>query len=365
LDSHIPVPPAANDHFGATAIDASQDSQGAELENPLLVYSLSGQLDQLRARAVAAKPILGEVALAGQSTVWYAEPNTGKTLLALRLLADSIALERVDPNRTFYVNMDDSSEGLFQKGAIAEQYKFHMIAGGENDFQPQLLIGKMLYMAQKKCAKGCVILIDTLKKLVDLMQKTHCTEFGAVVRAFTQAGGTVIALAHTNKNKSATGKAVHGGTADIMQDFDCAYLMTASKGADASVVVKFENSKKRGDVALEVSYSYSDIKGVSYEDRFASVTVLGEEEAVQNKFVAQLLSDEKAIESLKAFISAGTTAKKELMEEVSRVTQLGRDRVGGVIDRYCGNDESKHFWSMTKGAHGVHTYKLLPKYDVF
>ncbi len=338
----------------------SSSSFTEETEQTLLhTYSLRGQTDSLRERSIASQPVLGQVALKGQSTVFYAAPNTGKTLLTLNLLVQAIEAGIVIPNLVFYVNMDDSSEGLLEKALIAEKHGFHMLAGGENNFEPGMLTEKMHQMASNNSARGCFIVIDTLKKLVDLMQKNDCTQFGKIIRSFTQAGGTVIALAHTNKHASMSGKAVHGGTADIIQDFDCSYVMSSNRNSDDTVVVKFENNKKRGNVMQECNYSYSDKKGISYEERFQSVRLMDQAEVAEKNFLDQKTTDSEAIQSITKHIGNSSISKRDLMQKVCRDTGLSRDKVSKIIDRYAGQEEGKHLWSVTRGAHGIHSYKIL------
>lgn len=61
-----------------------------EMRTPLSAFSLRGQATKFEEKMVSAVPVLGDLCLAGQSTVWYAAPNAGKTLIALRLLFDAI-----------------------------------------------------------------------------------------------------------------------------------------------------------------------------------------------------------------------------------------------------------------------------------
>ena len=57
-----------------------------ETPNALDQYSLKGSSSELEKNVVPASFFLGEIALTGQSTVIYAAPNTGKTLLGLNLM---------------------------------------------------------------------------------------------------------------------------------------------------------------------------------------------------------------------------------------------------------------------------------------
>ena len=73
--------------------------------DPFAQYSLTGQSEALKAKLQDQKPALGPIALTGQATAIYAPPNTGKTLIALSLLADSISNGHIDPAKVYYFNM--------------------------------------------------------------------------------------------------------------------------------------------------------------------------------------------------------------------------------------------------------------------
>jgi hypothetical protein len=77
----------------------------------------------------------------------------------------------------------------------------------------------------EKQARGKIIILDTLKKFTSLMDKKSCANFGIKIREFISHGGTIIALAHTNKNRSDDGKLIFEGTGDITNDVDCYYTI--------------------------------------------------------------------------------------------------------------------------------------------
>ena len=110
---------------------------------------------------------------------------------------------------------------------------------------------------QEDQARNIILVLDTLKKFVNLMDKTEGTKFGKVARQFTQAGGTLIGLAHTNKHRDEEGKSVYSGTTDIADDCYCVYLVELldDNRVSGKRVIQFRN-EKRGDVALEKSFSY-------------------------------------------------------------------------------------------------------------
>ena len=67
-------------------------------------FSLSGQSQAMRAKMLADIYVLNRIAILGQATVIYAKPNTGKTLLVLWLLIESVKANRISGDNIFYIN---------------------------------------------------------------------------------------------------------------------------------------------------------------------------------------------------------------------------------------------------------------------
>lgn len=104
--------------------------QRSPRDHPLRRFSLLGKADQLEARAADTKPLLGSFIMDGQATMIYAAPNTGKTLIVLHLLLAAIEQGLIDPDRVFYVNADDGSQGLAVKARLLQDVGAHMLAPG-------------------------------------------------------------------------------------------------------------------------------------------------------------------------------------------------------------------------------------------
>ena len=143
--------------------------------------------------------VLKNIAIMGQWTTIYGAPNSGKTLIANWLLKEAILSNEVDGEMVFYINADDNFRGLVEKIELAELWGMHMIAPNHNGFMISQFSEIMAKMADDGSARGAVIVLDTLKKFTDLMDKRMSTDFGIIARGFVSAGGTLIALAHTNK----------------------------------------------------------------------------------------------------------------------------------------------------------------------
>ncbi|MDD2844651.1 MAG: PriCT-2 domain-containing protein [Rhodoferax sp.] len=344
---------SANAPDQATTLDALG-------EHPLGRHSLRGHLALVAKQLVDQVFVMDRVALQGQATVFYAAPNTGKTLLALHFLMQSIEQKRVDPSKVYYVNVDDTSRGLHEKLRIAEEYSFHMLTEGYRDFKASGLMSSLSKLTETDQAKGVIVILDTLKKFTDLMDKSISSRFTKIVRAFVLKGGTVVALAHTNKNPGANGKRVQSGTSDIVDDFDCAYLVDAvQQQSDRLKVVEFSNIKRRGDVAIDAAYSYAEEKGLSYEAILMSVQKVDPLQLQTSKHDAQVQSDATYIEAIKACIAEGISTKMMMVQAAAEKVNSSKKSILKVLEHYTGEDSSIHHWKYAVGNRGAQMFVLL------
>lgn len=332
-----------------------------EIVHPLVKFSLRGKHEQLVTQKLAQVHVMQGVALLGESTVLYAEHNTGKTLITFALLIEAIQSGRVQADKVYYINVDDSFNGAVDKLGFAQKYGFHYLARDQEGFSVASFRVAMLEMIETGTANGTVLVLDTLKKFVDLMDKTQSSKFADLVRSFVSKGGTVIALAHTNKNRGADGRPQYGGTSDIISDFDCAHIMSATEaeGQPGVKLVEFRNEKARGPVDKYVYCTYPGDPKVPYAEKLAGVRLVPEEELAEIKRKAQVARDAYAIEAITTCLSAGPFAKMDLIKKVRDLTGLSRSAIASVLDTYLGTDKERHLWSVRVVARGAKMYSLL------
>lgn len=330
------------------------------VSNPLRKFSLLGHGLEVAARAQNQTPLLGSICLAGQASIWFAEPNTGKTLMCLKLLIDAIGEKLIEPTNVYYVNVDDSSSGLSTKLNILQEYGVHVLAEGYRGFRAQDLVHDIERMITQNLAKGQFIILDTLKKFVSVIDKKASSHFADLLRRFVLKGGTVLCLAHTNKRRNAEGKPIYGGTSDFVDDFDCSYIIS-SVTPDASPnerTIMFDCNKRRGDVAQRVYYTYGIEDGLSYEAMLASVRP-----ADPDRFNATdadaAPSDTDLIEAVKGHLQHGVTTKMKLAAGVAKMARTSQRAALRVIDKYTGNDPAFHHWDYDVQARGAKVFVLL------
>ncbi len=328
-------------------------------KNSLDKYSLKGKSEDIAKQTLTQMLILGELAILGQLTVFFAAPSTGKTLLTLWMLIEAIKKGLIDPSRIYYVNVDDTGNGLSEKLSLADEYGFHILAEGYEKFDASMLLHLINDLIEKDQARGVVIILDTLKKFTNLMDKNNASNFTKVARRFSTKGGTIIALAHTNKNLSQDGKAIPTGTSDIRDDFDCAYILSQVSSEAGCRVVQFENIKRRGNVALAAAYSYTIEQDVSYNEILLTIQSVSDMEIAPIKQAAAIKSDCEVISAVTSCINEGINTKMKLADDVSVRSNISKRSALKIIEKYTGNDPVLHRWMFKVCERGAKVFVLL------
>lgn len=315
--------------------------------------------------------VIDKIALEGQITIIFAAPNTGKTLLTLKLLIDSVVAGRIEGKQVYYLNCDDTLRGITTKTEICQPYGINMLASGFNGFKNTHLISMLDMMAREDSAKGKILILDTLKKFSDLMNKTESSHFNEAMRAFVSKGGTVIALGHVNKARDADGKVIHQGTTDSVDDADCAYTLDViNQNEDSFQGIKisnrtiiFENFKARGDNIDKISYTYQKRAGGSYEEILNSIKLvddrLAEVAEKQGRITAKLEDHANEIELIFDAIDSGNNTTETIIKFLM-ADGISRARAKKVLQEHSGGNLSEgHRWQKEKGEKNQRIFKRL------
>lgn len=327
-------------------------------------FSLNGNSKEMRKKMLSDVFVLLHIALLGQCTIIYAKPNTGKTLLTLYLLIQAIIAETINAADIFYINADDTYKGLIEKLELAEQHGFNMLSPGHNGFEAKKLSDYLAQLVVNDDARGKVIILDTAKKFTDLMDKKTGSKFMESAREFVSHGGTLILLAHTNKNRDAEGKVVFGGTSDLVDDADCAYTLDEVNVAGDVKTVLFENLKSRGDCAKEAGFLYSIAAGQSYFERLESVKPLDEKQATIAKLardaVEKTEEDKAVIDAIIEALTPHDLLKTDLVDMAHKSSGISKARINKVLAEYAGNDFMQgDRWYLLPGDRNAKVYSLL------
>ena len=140
---------------------------------------------------------------------------------------------------------------------------------------------------------------------------------------------------------------------------DCAYILKDIQAEANETVVEFKNIKKRGNVELSSTYSYSQEQGLSYDELFLSVEKVDDERLSTLKHNAEMATDAEVITSIEACIKDGINSKMKLADAAAERAKISRRGTIKVIDKYSGEDPGIHKWSFVYREHGAKVYRLL------
>jgi len=264
----------------------------------------------------------------------------------------------MNASNIYYFNADDNHKGLTEKLEIAEKYGFHMLAPGHQGFKATDFIEVLEDLIDKNLAKGTVIILDTVKKFTDPMSKSDGLRFWRAVRAFVSQGGTIISLAHTNKNSGSDGKPIYAGTSDSVDDTDCAFTLRKIETNETEQyrVVEFENFKNRGQVESKVSYRYSIETGLTYTELLDSVTKI---QVDSHSSPSGSTQQTALIQIVEECITDGINKKMALIDAVVEHSGTSKRKARALIEQYTGTDPALHKWNFERGDRGAHIFKLL------
>ena len=331
----------------------------------LSAYTMNGRSAEMRQRMQDEKYVLDRIAILGQWTTLYAAPNTGKTLLTIWMLIQQVKAGEIDGSKVYYVNADDHYKGAVEKLELFEPHKINVLIPNQNNFDTDKLTHLIGQLTKDDEAMGQVIILDTLKKFTDLMDKKAATEFGKLARSFVGAGGTIITLAHTNKNRSDEGKRIFGGTSDILDDCDCSYVIDGG-GPDGHNKYRaiFENNKARGDVAQKVVFQYSKLDGCTYEQLLNSIVRLGKKDAreadKENQLHKDIRVDKTTVDAILDALGDAELLTKVILDHVTDETPIGRRPAKNALLKWTGEDyDQGHRWTVRRGDKNEKYYKKL------
>jgi len=178
--------------------------------------------------------IVNELIVRGHMVAIVAPANSGKTALMIHF-AVQIARQGY---QLLYVNVDAGPDDLKRHFEHSKKHGYKLIA-------PDAILGKsprdVLVEFQRYLKTGVdlsntVIVLDTLKKFVDVIEKRAAKELYSLLRGLTVRGCTVVLLGHTNKHTNKDNQTIYEGTADLRNDVDELIYLDAQKDEAKSVL---------------------------------------------------------------------------------------------------------------------------------
>jgi hypothetical protein len=293
-----------------------------------------------KALSKVSHPMKSKVVAMNELSVVYGPTGSAKTLV---MLSDTI-LDKTNRGKedVVYVNLDDSATGLAEKAEILAELNIKMI----KEFDLMMLYS----MINENVAKGKVIIIDTVKKIVNLMDKAQVADLMKHLKNFTHAGGTVILIAHANKNLGPDGLPVLEGVGDLKNDADCVVRVQRHKD-----IITMSNEKNRSYVELEAIFQTSETK--DYKSLMYSVKQLSGQEAIDLKLQREqecFKEDNcRLIETITEMIGLFPAQKTKLVKDLIEDTGLSRKAIVDILELL-----EDDLWDLEKGPNNSKNYSL-------
>lgn len=265
----------------------------------------------------SAKFIVPDLIVSGHVQVFISPGNGGKTTIFVHLCEQMTREGYV----VTYLNLDGNPDDLKRHFAHSEAHGYTVVSpdacegGGMSE-----IMGRFRALAESPDTdlNGHVFVIDTLKKVLDVINKSEAKEVYKVFRAMSVKGATVCLLAHANKYRDDAGGLIYEGTADLRNDVDELIYLNPFKNEEANrLEVTTVPDKVRAKIGQRSFY-------ISTVDR--SVTELGFVVGTTNKETRQILNlAHKAIEG-------GMTNQKQIIKSILDESFHGDKKIRAALE---------------------------------
>jgi hypothetical protein len=191
--------------------------------------------------------IVDNMIVRGHIVAFVAPANSGKTALLIHF---SEQITQAGCN-LFYINCDASPSDLKRHFEHAKNHNYKLIAPDAipGKSPRDVLLEFREYLESGTDLSNVVIVLDTLKKFVDVIEKRAAKELYSLLRSLTVRGCTVVLLGHCNKHLDKDNRTIFEGTADLRNDLDELIYLDAQKDEAKSLLrITTRPDKVRADI---------------------------------------------------------------------------------------------------------------------
>jgi archaellum biogenesis ATPase FlaH len=337
--------------------------------------ALNDRIEELESRLAKERDVIPGMITTGTVTLVYAPSGAGKTVWILGNLFQSIRNNLIKGSDVIYFNEDDGARGALQKAKLGKRHGMTMVTlANSND--PSLrntnqALELLNAIREEGEADGKIVICDTLKKFVGVMNKGEMRDVLHVFREFAAAGGTVVLLGHCNKHRSMDGRLIFEGVGDLKADVDNMFgLDPLNDKFSFHQELLVINEKDRSQISFEGGFKYKQTsETVGYEESVDSVEFMSPDDIsdMKAKQSAQIKIG-KAIakyEDEYIFLSSSMKAHKLYSQadlfDMLNDSEINPNGVTKKMLRTCmellkGNNLKLE----RRGAHGKKYYRWIP-----
>ncbi len=295
----------------------------------------------------------------GHICIIVGEPGSGKTALIAGLAPEMIR----NGYKVLYFNLDCGGVELKRHQIEAEQAGYVVISPDLKQSSPDEVVKLLKKMAGSKTdLSDTVVVMDTLKKFVDLMSKSDVKNLMATLRMLTTRGCTIIPLGHCNKGRDKDGNLIYEGVGDVKNDTDELQFLEYNKQCDGQTITTYHDpqygGKTRGEIEQQSFHLDLDTRKLTRLDEVVD-TRQGSQEVRAVHKVDPL--DEIKTLILDAIDEGGGEETQTAIVEYCTERGVSQNKVREALNLACSGNNPKNYLARKRGEKNSWIYRQHKK----
>lgn len=277
-----------------------------------------------------------------------APPNGGKTTLMMWICSQIAATMNV-----LYINADTAGTDAAAYNKQAEENGFQLLlpdmhAGMSMQNVVETLEG--MNNNETEDYSNTLIVLDTLKKMTDVINKAALKKLLITLRGLTAKGMTIICLGHTNKYKDGDGNYVYEGTGDIRSDTDELIYLIPQKHDNGSMTISTQPDKVRGQFEA-ITFEISSDRKVQQKSEYINVKH-------ENEWLEQYEKDNSIIQAINEAIDNSHVVQLDIKKQCKEKYSISFKSTKRVLDYFIRGH--KKLWNRNiSSAHNALIYSRV------
>jgi hypothetical protein len=280
----------------------------------------------------------------GHTHVICAAPNHGKTTIMMHIAGELSE----DGYEVLYINADTSGSDAKVMHKFAGEKGFRLLLPDMKQGKSikDVLAGLHGMADGSDDLSSYVIIVDTMKKLADLMNKNQQKDLFALFRKLNGRNLTLALNSHTNKHNGADGMPVYEGTNEMRSEPDELIYFVAVENPDGGLTVSTIPDKKRA-AYVPLTFQIDANRNVTLENQYIDTVTLN---AQRKRFE----EDENYIGEICEVLGSGPKNQSQVVEALRR--KMNPKTVRRVLKTYGSPRSYKQCWNSEKGM-GRHIWR--------
>ena len=274
----------------------------------------------------AAEFLVPGMIVRGHITLYPSPSGGGKTTLFIHFCEELCR----NGHDILYINVDSPPDMIQSQFRHAHQHGYKLIAPDAKkersvrDVIPRL---QELTKLQPNSLTNTVIIIDTLKKFINVLDKGAASNFFKLLRAISARGATICLLGHTNKYLTPEGELIFEGVGDIQSDIDDMIYLYSTLDHETNI--------------RDITTKPEKIRAAFYPRSFR-IHIAENRRVEECTELLQIMTEDsrKVLKLVAEIVGTGAMNQKDLINALLESTPFGRDKLRAILHQLSEFDYS-------------------------